>query len=191
MTAHPEATLVNEAGQPITYGSRRNYCPNNAVYRQHSARIVQAMAEHYAGNPPCDRLADRQRVRWAVLLPGLPGCVPTLASEALRDAGCAECEPGAPSSGATSTRPGSRFRCPWSTTGLHNPALALNYRRFISDSYVEYQRAQIDILREACPGVPITHNLMGFGYPNLDYFDLTDDLDWVSWDNYPRIPRRA
>jgi len=56
----------------------------------------------------------------------------------------------------------------------------------MSDSYVEYQRAQIDILRQACPGVPITHNLMGFRYPNLNYFDLARDLDWVSWDNYPR-----
>ena len=27
---------------------------------------------------------------------------------------------------------------------------------------------------------------MGFGYPNIDYFRLNEDLDFVSWDNYPR-----
>jgi beta-galactosidase len=69
---------------------------------------------------------------------------------------------------------------------VHNPGLALDYRRFMSDTYCTFQKLQIDILREHCPTHFITHNLMGFGYSQLNYFDLAADLDHVSWDIYPR-----
>jgi beta-galactosidase len=32
-----------------------------------------------------------------------------------------------------------------------------------------------------------THNFMGFGYDQINYFDLARGLDLVSWDNYPRM----
>jgi len=76
---------------------------------------------------------------------------------------------------------------PWATSYTHNPALALDYRRFMSDTYVEYQRQQILILREINPDWFVTHNFMGFRYPTLNYFDLAQDLDFVAWDNYPRF----
>jgi beta-galactosidase len=75
---------------------------------------------------------------------------------------------------------------PETTARSHNPGLALDFRRFASDSYVAYQKLQTDILRQACPGHFITHNLMGFKYDLLNYFDLAAGLDFVSWDNYPR-----
>jgi beta-galactosidase len=71
-------------------------------------------------------------------------------------------------------------------TPVHNPGLALDYRRFMSDTYCAYQKLQSDILRQHCPNHFITHNLMGFGYSQLNYFDLAADLDHVSWDIYPR-----
>ena len=57
----------------------------------------------------------------------------------------------------------------------------------MSDSYVAYQRIQIEILRKICPDHFITHNFMGFKYPFINYFDLSEDLDFVSWDNYCRM----
>ena len=75
---------------------------------------------------------------------------------------------------------------PLGTAGSPNPGLALDFYRFCSDSYVGYQQIQIDILREYCPGHFITHNMMGFGYDRINYFDLARNLDLVAWDNYPR-----
>jgi len=186
MAAHPDATLIREDGRPVTYGSRRNYCPNNADYRRHSARIVTAMAEHYSGNPLV--------IGWQIDNEFGGRCYCPVCQAAfqrwLQDRyGSLE---------ALNAAWGTEFwshiysaweqiPLPWAATGTHNPSLALNYRRFMSDSYVDYQRAQIDILRQICKDVPITHNMMGFGYPNLNYFDLARDLDWVSWDNYPRL----
>ncbi|MCD8179876.1 MAG: beta-galactosidase [Firmicutes bacterium] len=65
----------------------------------------------------------------------------------------------------------------------HNPALDLEFRRFSSDSWVKYQKLQIDILRKYT-SAPITHNLMGH-FSDIDAYDLSRDLDFVSWDNYP------
>ena len=56
----------------------------------------------------------------------------------------------------------------------------------MSDTYRAYQKFQIDIIRQRCQRHFITHNLMGFGYNQLDYYDNTADLDFVSWDNYMR-----
>lgn len=65
----------------------------------------------------------------------------------------------------------------------HNPGLDLEYRRFSSDSWVKYQKMQIDIIKKYAD-VPVTHNFMGH-FSDIDYYDLSKDLDFVSWDNYP------
>ncbi len=186
MEAYPEAALVTEDRHPMTYGSRRNYCPTSPVYREHSRRIVRAMAEHYADNPhviawqidnefggrcyceACRRAFQHWlRQRYGTL-------------EALNEAWGTEFW-------SHIYTAWEQIPLPWAATRLHNPSLALNYRRFMSDTYAEYQRLQVEILRELAPGQRITHNLMGFGYPNLNYFDLAKDLDFVTWDNYPRF----
>ncbi len=186
MDAYPEAALVTEDGRVMTYGSRRNYCPSSGVYRVHSQRIVAAMAEHYADNPHV--------IAWQIDNEFGGRCY------------CADCQAGFQqwlrerygTLDAMNAAWGTEFwshiytaweqvPLPWEATRLHNPSLALNYRRFMSDTYADYQRLQIEILRELAPDQPISHNLMGFGYPNLDYFDLAADLDFVTWDNYPRF----
>lgn len=65
-----------------------------------------------------------------------------------------------------------------------NPSLVLNFYRFSSDVQVEFQREQVELIRRLSPGRTITHNLMGL-FPQIDYFRLAEDLDVVSWDNYP------
>ena len=61
--------------------------------------------------------------------------------------------------------------------------LALDFARFASDSYVAYQKMQIDLIREKDTERFITHNLMGFAFDQINYFDLARDLDFVSWDS--------
>ena len=56
----------------------------------------------------------------------------------------------------------------------------------MSGTFVNFQQEQVDILRQICPKHRITHNFMGFGFDQIDYFKLAKPLDFVSWDNYPR-----
>jgi len=182
MTKHPDAFLTRASGDAVTYGNRRNYSPSNEAYRDHTRRIVEAMAERYREHPAVigwqidNEFGDRDYD------------APAFRRWLRRRFGSLD---------AINERWGTAFwshtytdwdqiPVPLSTGGVPNPGLALDFYRFCSDAYVEYQRLQIDILRERCPGHVITHNLMGFRYPLIDYFDLAADLDLVSWDNYPR-----
>jgi beta-galactosidase len=185
MAKHPDAFLVDENGRQRTYGNRREYCPTNRAYLEHSLRVVRAMAQRYAVRDEvfawqidnefgdrcfCSSCAAAFR-KW------LEGKYGTLA--AVNSAW------GTVFWSHTYTH-WDQIPVPITTGGAPNPGLALDYRRFCSDSYVRFQKRQIDVIREECPETLITHNMMGFGYDKIDYFDLARDVDIVSWDNYQR-----
>ncbi len=183
----PDIALVDENGLAREYGSRREYSPTNAAYRAHSVRIARAMGEHYAANPHVigwqidNEFGDRcyapgTRLEFQHWLQRLYSSLEELN----------EC---------WGTRFWSHVYSDWSQIpvpnrrvhGPHNPSLHLDYLRFMSDVYVDFQQLQVDVLREVCPPEQfITHNFMGFNYPKLNYFDLARSLDLVTWDNYPR-----
>ena len=186
MRKDPELFRVREDGQRITFGNRREYCPNHPLYHEYSRRIVTKMAEHYGNHPAvigwqidnefgercyCPTCAEhfqtwlRSRYEAADELNQKWGTV--FWSHTYKD--------------------WDEIPLPLTTGGSPNPGLALDFYRFCSDSYVIYQQLQVDVLRALCPGHFITHNLMGFNYDRLNYFDLARNLDFVSWDNYPRM----
>ncbi|HSV84937.1 MAG TPA: beta-galactosidase [Levilinea sp.] len=184
---HPDIFRVLESGMRQSYGNRRNYCPNNPTYHEYTRRIVAGMAEHYHDNPHV--------IGWQ-----------TDNEYAQGDRCCCENCRGAfghwlreryGSLDELNRQWGSVFWShiynDWSEipaplkTGMSpNPGLALDYFRFSSDSYVHYQKLAVDILREKCPNHFLTHNFMGFGFGQLNYFDLASDLDLVAYDIYPR-----
>lgn len=176
---------VEANGVRKSYGLRREYCPNHPAYRDHAARIVTRMAEHYADDPAV--------IGWQVDNEFGDRCYCELCRKRFQE--WLRIRHG--SLQALNERWGtvfwshlysdwSQIPLPMETAGTPNPGLALDYRRFMSDSYREFQKLQVDILRRICPRHSITHNLMGFGFGQLDYFDLAADLDHVSWDLYPR-----
>jgi beta-galactosidase len=186
MKKHPDAYRVLDDGRRLTFGHRRHYCPNHAGFRDRTRSIVLAMAEHYAVNKAvigwqtdnefgdrcyCENCA-RAFGHW---LAERHGSLDTL--NARWGTVFWSQEYGAWEDIALPSR---IARAP-------NPGLHLDYFRFSSDSYVDYQNIHIEILRRICPGQFITHNLMGFKYDQINYFDLAAPLDFVSWDNYPRL----
>ncbi|MEE4195883.1 MAG: beta-galactosidase [Anaerolineae bacterium] len=186
MNSDESMYLVTEEGVRRTYGNRREYCPTHAGYRQASDRICTAMALYYADNPNVIGFQTDNEFG--------DNCF------------CPLCRQGFQhwlkekygSLDALNTAWGTEF---WSHTyqqweeipamlsiaNKHNPGLELDWKRFMSDTYVDFQQRQIDILRQHAPGKFITHNLMGFGYDKINYFDLTENLDFTSWDNYVRV----
>jgi beta-galactosidase len=185
MAKQADLFLVEQNGARQTYGLRREYCPNNPLYYQHTERIVTQMADHFKDNPAvigwqidnefgdrcfCDNCKTefhkwlQRRYKTLENLNEKWGTV--FWSHIYTD--------------------WSQIPVPLSTIRSQNPGLGLDYRRFMSDTYRNYQKFQIDIIRQRCPGHLITHNLMGFSYNQLNYYEMTADLDVVSWDNYPR-----
>jgi beta-galactosidase len=186
MTGQPELFRVRADGLRVTYGNRRTYCPTHPTYHAHTARIVRAMAEHYADHPAV--------VGWQIDNEFGDRCYCPLCRQAFQR----WLQSRYPSLDALNEAWGTFFwshtysdwnqvPVPVATAGSPNPGLALDFARFASDSYVAYQKMQIDLLREIGVTGFITHNFMGFRYDQIDYFDLARDLDFVSWDSYPRM----
>jgi beta-galactosidase len=188
MQNHPDAFRVLESGLRQTYGNRRNYCPNNPTYHDYTHRITTRMAEHYRDNPHvigwqtdneyaqgdrcCCEVCRLEFGRW------LKDRYGTL-DELNRQWGTVFW--------SHVYNDWSEIPAPLKTGMSPNPGLALDYYRFSSDSYVRYQKLVVDILRETCPNHFLTHNFMGFGFGQLNYFDLAHDLDLVAYDIYPRM----
>jgi beta-galactosidase len=186
MAQHPELFRVREDGQRVTYGNRREYCPNHPLYQEYSQAIVGRMADHYRSHPAVigwqidNEFGDRCYC---------PAC--TLAFqhwlrrryESLDDLN----EQWGTIFWSHTYSDWLDIPVPLTTAGSPNPSLALDFYRFASDAYVTYQQRQIDILRHRCPSHFITHNFMGFKYDRLNYYDLARNLDFVAWDNYQRM----
>lgn len=68
--------------------------------------------------------------------------------------------------------------------GPNNPGLRLEWMRFISHSWVEYQQNQIGAIRPLADKRQfITTNLMGF-FEGFDQYLVSRALDLASWDDY-------
>ncbi len=185
MAMMPDAYKVNERGQRLTYGNRCEFCPTHAGYRERGRMITLAMANHYVDHPAV--------IGWQI------------DNELNGRCYCSNCQVGFQNwlrcrydtleklNSAWGTAFWSHVYTEWSqipvpmeTGGVPNPGLDLDFRRFMSDTFACFQQEQVDILREVCPTHFITHNFMGFGFDQINYFDLAKPLDFVSWDNYPR-----
>jgi beta-galactosidase len=193
---HPEMLPLVADGATHGFGHRRHYCPNSTAFRQAAARIVTALAARYGcdgrivawqvdnefgGRCFCERCRsvfhDWLRSRYGTLENLNASWGTAFWSQTYSDWSQIPLPEAAPV-----PLPGGFLR------RSPNPGLALDFRRFSSDSYAGFQRLQVDLLREACvPSQRITHNLMGFRFSEIDYHELAADLDFVSWDNYPLL----
>ena len=191
---HPDILPVDCDGRVFPFGHRRHYCPNNATYHQESRRIVAALAERYG--------ADARVGAWQIDNEFGERCYCPRCEVAFREWleerygsldrlnaswGTAFWSQTYTSWDHIRVPPGGEVPLPEGfTRAAPSPGHALDYFRFASDSFMRYQRLQIDEIRHRSD-LPITHNLRGFGFRELDYQRLAVDLDFLAWDNYPLL----
>jgi beta-galactosidase len=185
MALYPDAYRVTEHGLRQTYGNRREYCPTHPGYRERSRLITRAMAKHYADHPAI--------IGWQTDNEFGGHCYCTICRAEFQTWLNDKYETLEALNAAWGTAFWSHVYTEWSqiplplqTGGVPNPGLGLDYRRFMSDTWVRFQQEQVDILRWVCPNHFVTHNFMGFGFDQIDYFQLAEPLDFVAWDNYLR-----
>ena len=181
----PTIALVDVNQQRVGTGSRQNMNHLNPVFLAASDAIVEAMAAHYAGDArvaawQIDNELHGERDYSALTQAGFAGWL-ALKYNASTD--------------AMNSAWGTQFwgeeynsfasvPLPWATADLHNPGLALDYRRYIAHIAGSYLERQAAALRRLSPGIPITHNCMGM-YSSVDYARFGRSLDFAAFDNYP------
>lgn len=185
LKAHPDILRVDGYGRRAPEGTRKNYCPNNPVYNQLSRRIAETMVLHYKDNPnvvgwqvdnefmgdPCyckncvDAFRDWLKAKYGSLEKLNEECGLTFWGQQYGE--------------------WDEIYPPRPPTTMQSPSLNLEWRRFTSDSWVKYQKMQVDIIRKHTSSQFVTHNFMGM-YKSLDYFRLAEPLDFVCFDYYPK-----
>lgn len=180
---HPDGLPVRADGTRLTHGSRDTYAVSAPSYREASRRVARFLADRYGEHPglrgwhvhneygtidygPHAATAFR---RW---LQARYGRI-----EALNDAWY---------TAFWSQRYGSwdEIEPPRTTQYLHNPAQAVDFKRFCSDEMLvafEEQKAEI---RASGSGHPVTTNFMLPTWNHLEQWSWSDAQDAVSIDHY-------
>ncbi|MDR2895201.1 MAG: beta-galactosidase [Propionibacteriaceae bacterium] len=190
---HPEVCRVDFEGRQHRFGQRHNACPSSTVYRDAARSIATALAGRYHRR--------RSLIAWHICneYGGDGGacycdhCAAGFRSWLRQHYGDLDLVNQAWNSSFWSHRFTSweQIMAPSALTehwrGPDYTAfqgMTLDYRRYMSDCFVELFVNEKTAIAQIDPVTPCTTNLMGFFRP-IDYWRLAPHLDFVSWDNYP------
>ncbi len=192
---YPEILPVDFDGRKRKHGGRVNFCPNSRVYRDFSGKLAGKMAERYSHHPAlkvwhigneygnycyCEHCEKAFR-EW---LKKRYGSIEELDrrwdlsfwGHTVYDWD----EIVAPSGLSEMWKDGSLERTTFQ-------GIALDYKRFMSESSLECYKNEYEAIRRECKDIPITTNMMGSPFKPLDYFQWAEHIDIISWDNYPSL----
>lgn len=179
---YPETLRIEENGQRATHGNRAQASPTSPKYRELCRRIAEQMALHFGHNPNVAGWQIDNEYGYAQM--SYDDGTKAKFQGWLKD----------------KYKTLDNLNTPWTTsywsqtydnwseipipTGPHNPALMLEWKRFVTHEYDEYQRNQIDVIRKNSDARQfITTNFMGF-FDGYDHHILSEPLDFASWDDY-------
>ncbi len=191
---YTEITRTDINGHKRKHGGRVNFCPNSPEYRRLSKAMASKMAEHYKDNPAvvlwhvnneygayCYCENCRQAfIKWLknkyINLENLNKCWYTsFWGHTIYDFDEIE----VPSS-LTEILPGALA----GRDGTYFQSIAIDYKRFMSDSLLECFKGEALEIRKYYKDTPITTNIWSVSH-ELDLFRWGEQCDIASWDSYP------
>lgn len=194
---YPEIFQEDVYGRTKGFGTRKHYCFNSALYQEKCHILNRKIAERYGKHPAVEGWQVDNELGWANTsrcycdecqtlfrkwLAEKYGTIDNLNkkygtvvwSQIYNDFG----EINIPKAGACYDV------C--SDTQGQNPGLLLDFYRFSSDSVIEFTRQTCRDIREFSD-YPITTNMLDAAVNSgtgIDYYKLSSELDFASWDNY-------
>jgi len=181
---NPEVVRTNEAGQ--IQGGRGMHCHNSGAFIRYIERLVDQMAKHYSINSAvigwqidnelrsveCYCIECKQKFR--MWLNDRYGSLEKLNEE------WGTCFWSQIYNSWEEVTPPSSDQLTVSTSQI------LDFKRFSSDSTVQHLNRQVKIIKSHAEHQFVTHNTLGW-YPMLDLYELSHELDFISWDTYPHV----
>lgn len=180
---YPEVLRVNSDGKRILFSERHNHCYSSPMYREKVKAMNTALAKRFGSHPAV--------ILWHISNEYGGDCHCELCQENFRKWLQQKYKTLDALNHAYWSAFWSHTYTDWSQISspmdhgehsIHN--LVLDWKRFTTDMTVDFMKAEIAPLREVCPDIPVTTNMMGY-YDGLNYFKFKDVCDVISWDNYP------
>ncbi len=183
--AHPEIIRVGSDEIPIQTGIRAHRCINSPVFMTYAKRITEQLVRRYGSNPtvtawqidneleayPCCCDECRRKFReWLI------DKHDTL--ENINRAFGTSVWSGEYTS-LSQIAPPTAYPKSW-----QNPALCLEFYRFTSECTAAYVKELSMVIRRECPKAQLTTNAC-FSENTPDFYKLFNEVDFVSYDNYP------
>lgn len=186
---YPDILRTEFNGMKRKFGSRHNSCQNSPTYQKYSVLLAKKLAERYK---------DRECiVAWHV------------SNEYGGECYCENCEKAFRVWLKDKYKTMEELNRAWNTAFWGHTfyewdeivvpnllsehfaenrttfqGISLDYRRFNSEGMLRCFKAEYEAIKSVIPNAKITTNLMGF-YKPLDYQMWANEMDFISWDNYP------
>lgn len=180
---YPEVRRVRADRVRELYNRRQNYCYTSSIYREKVRVIDQKLAQRFGDDPAV--------ILWHI------------SNEMGGDCHCALCQAEfrrwlqarygtlAALNKAWNARFWSHDYTDWEQIESPAPqgenavqALALDWKRFVSDRHIDFLKFERDTVKEIAPNAKFTANMM-YRFDGIDYFKMAKEIDVASWDNYP------
>lgn len=183
---HPDIRPVTADGVRLEFGSRQVYNPSSATYRRYATRLVRRLAERYGAHPALEAWHVNNEFGCHVGRDYSPESASAFRTWLERRYGSVDALNDAWGTAFWSQHYSSfdQVEPPRSTPATPNPTQVLDFDRFSSDALLDCYLAELAVLREVTPEVPVTTNFMGFFKP-VDYWRWAPHVDFVSDDHYP------
>ncbi len=180
---YPEVRRVRADRVRELYNRRQNYCYTSSIYREKVRVIDQKLAQRFGDDPAV--------ILWHI------------SNEMGGDCHCALCQAEfrrwlqarygtlETLNKAWNARFWSHDYTDWEQIESPAPqgenavqALALDWKRFVSDRHIDFLKFERDTVKEIAPNAKFTANMM-YRFDGIDYFKMAKEIDVASWDNYP------
>jgi beta-galactosidase len=182
----PETLPIRADGTRLWPGARQHYCPSSPVYRELAVRLAEQVAKRYGEHPALAvwHIGNEYGVHVA-------DCYCDVSAADFRawlrrryQTADALNEAWATAFWSQRYRSFDEVMPPRAAPGYCNPAQQLDYARFSSDAMLACHRAELEVLRQVTPDVPVTTNFCGI-WKTVDYWAWAPYVDIASVDSYP------
>ncbi len=180
---YPEVRRVRADRVRELYNRRQNYCYTSPLYRDKVRSIDQKLAQRFGSDPAV--------ILWHISNEMGGDCHCELCQAEFRRWLQARYGSLQALNKAWNARFWSHDYTAWEQIESPAPqgenavqALALDWKRFVSDRHIDFLKFERDTVKELAPDAKFTANMM-YRFDGIDYFKMAKEIDVASWDNYP------